>query len=786
MPLPVLLLAYAAGLGCAPFLFTAPWTPALPAVAGGLWLLLRRQPTARWLLLVFLFSFGLVRYDLQLAPPAGPDHIAAWTGRDGLSVTGTIIAGASRSGDRSSLDIAADRLGDHGRSWPVRGRLRLYLDAPAGTLDAGTRVALRTHLRRPQNFGIPGEFDQSRHLARQGIFATGYLPGPASLAVFAAIEPSADLWIGRVRGAAGRTIDRVVAAGDAPLVRALLIGDGGGIPPDQRSLLSRGGISHLFAISGMHFTMVAGVLYLLAGALYRRSSRLLLWSPPRRVLPLALLPALYGYLLLTGGALATYRAFLVAAGMALYLALARRTPPARLLLAAVWLILLVDPLALFEPSLQLSVAGVGGILALLPRCQPRLAGWSRPWRWLANGALTTVAATVATTPLVLWHFHLLAPAGLLANVFAVPLIGGLALPLGLAGLALAPLAPIPAELCLKGCGHLLDLTLQGVDRLLAVPGLQGFFWYPAPTVLIGLALLVLALLSGAQPRPRSFLPAFLAGLGLILCLLPAQPRQGLTITALSVGQGEAILVSLPDGRHLLVDGGGSRNPWFDVGERLVAPALGSLGVRQLAAVILTHDHPDHAQGLRRVLESFPVGELWLGPDAPPAAAELAAAAAARRIPVRHFSGGWQAPIPELSESLQLFAPPASFADANDRSLVLHLAHGSDGALLTGDLQSGGLATLLAAQPPGPVTLLKLPHHGSWHSAPGLLFDRFQPAQVFLSAGRDNPYRLPDRRTVAVVARLGLPLWRTDTDGTLRFSSDGHGWRAEHWEQGLFR
>jgi competence protein ComEC len=355
----------------------------------------------------------------------------------------------------------------------------------------------------------------------------------------------------------------------------------------------------------------------------------------------------------------------------------------------------------------------------------------------------------------------------------------------LAGLSLAPIAAAPATLLLQGSALAIGWAQDWAALLVTWPPLQGHYCYLSPPPLVGAGLLVLALLTALGRRPHRRWAAGLAGPGLVLCLLPAPVSPGLTVTAISVGQGEAILVSLDDGRHLLVDGGGVRDPWFDVGERLTAPALGALGVRQLAAVVLSHHHPDHSQGLRQVLAAFPIGEIWLGPGSEPLPPELATVITTRGIPIRRFEAGWHTPWPDREQPLALFAPPITLASVNDRSLVLYAGLGRDGVLLTGDLEAAGLAALLEVPSPGPVTLLKLPHHGSWHSDPRHLLTQPDLQQVFVSAGRDNPYRLPDARTVAAVTERGLPLWRTDRDGTLRFITRGHGWQPTHWENGLF-
>lgn len=786
MGLPFLLAAYAGGLLIAPFLFYAPWFPLLPLAAGGLWLATSRQRTAPLLLLLFFCCLGIVRYQLQLQPPGDSGHIAAWAGRQPLRIEGRAIKVHSRPEGRSLVDIDCRALTAKGNRRPVRGILRVFLDSPPGAVLPGNNLCLLGRVRLPRDFGTPGEFDYRRHLAREGIFATTHLDSSEELALLPGGRAGLKGTVQRWRLAAGHFIARQLPPERAALVRALLVGDQGGMSAELHDRLAACGIAHLFAISGMHLGLIGGFLYLLVLALYRRSQGLLLLAPPRRVLPLALLPLLFGYLLFSGAALSASRAFLVAAGGAVYLALSRQLQPLRALAAVAMVLLLLDPLALFEPGFQLSFAGAAGLLLFLPRWLPRITGWRRALRWLAALFLASLAATLTTLPLSLLHFHRFAPAAPLTNLWAVPLVAGLALPCGLAGLALAPLAPLPAGWLLKLAGQVIHLALAGAEALTAWPLLASRDWYPTPAVLTGLGLAVLALaLYGRSPWRRLGAGA-MAAIGILFCVWPPAASGALTVTALSVGQGESLLVTLPGGKQLLVDGGGSPNPLFDVGKRLVAPALGRLGVHSLAAVILTHPHPDHYGGLREVLAAFPVQELWIGPGPRALPQVLEKLAAARNIPLRHFSAGWQPVDLDPRVKLALSDPFPTAPAANDRSLALYARQGRCGLLLTGDLEAGGIERLLASPLPGPVGLLKIPHHGSRHSAPRLLLRSLHPACAVVSAGAGNGYGFPDKLVLETARRLGVALWRTDRDGSVRLVAGASGWRPQTWQKGLFR
>jgi competence protein ComEC len=272
------------------------------------------------------------------------------------------------------------------------------------------------------------------------------------------------------------------------------------------------------------------------------------------------------------------------------------------------------------------------------------------------------------------------------------------------------------------------------------------------------------------------------GFAALLPVLPHQHTDGLRLTALSVGQGESSLLSINGSQHILIDGGGFYDSSYDVGSRLLAPALGWLGVHSLERIILTHNHPDHSLGLGYILAQAPATPLLTATASDQLPAGLATGERRLSAP----APGWQVLDQGADWTLQLFTPDQQSPDLNDRSLVLYAGYGRDGLLLTGDLARAGVHQLLGQPPPGPATLLKLPHHGSRHSDTDLLLNQLRPELAFVSAGRNNPFRLPHPVVLDQLAVRGVPLYRTDLDGTLQFRTTGSGWQAKPFANWLFR
>ena len=751
------------------------WTTTLLLLSG--WLLLRKTRWEAGIILSATTLLGFMLTNLALSPPDDPQHIVRFANDSHQVLEGRLQDLAVYPDGHSRFDLMVSRLWRGKRVAQATGRVRVSVGHGLVTVQEGQLLRLRIRLRRPRNFGCPGEFDYTGHLASQQIFVTAFIEEANQIVPIVETTQPRPAVLANLRTIIARRIDQNVLPDDAGLVKALLIGTRDGVSPEQRKQLSEGGVSHLFAISGLHFGLLGLLLYLATRRLYCCSPRLMLWCPPRRILPLLLIVPMGYYLLLTGNALPTRRAFCMATLAALLYSSNRRTPVLQLLAATGFLILLYQPLALFRPAFQLSFAGLFGILFWMPTWQSWTSdkpGWLH---WPAVILLTTLAATIVTAPLVLWHFHLVAPAGLPANLLATPLIAWGALPIGLFGVLLLPIVPECADLCFSGSGALIATTLALVKGLSQLPGLTAWYYFPGWRDLLALLLLSGGLLLHKNIRYHRIVCTGFLFTGIFLLLFRLGDSPALQVVALSVGQGDATLLSLQGTDHYLVDGGGLPGGRFDTGERLVAPALGRLHVRHLRGVVLTHDHPDHRDGLLYILKTFPVDRFYSGIPLAELDPLLRAALRRRQIPVTCLPQGWSHVTSPAGASLKIFTPTQTDRDKNERSLVVYAGLAKDGVLLTGDMGPTGLRQLLQAGLPGSVTLFKLPHHGSRRPAPASYLSAIMPQTAFVSVGRHNVYHLPATTTLEQLEQADIPLYRTDQQGTLIFRSDGNGWQT---------
>jgi competence protein ComEC len=426
---------------------------------------------------------------------------------------------------------------------------------------------------------------------------------------------------------------------------------------------------------------------------------------------------------------------------------------------------------------------VGRIVGLRPRwAELLLLGPVRMW-WAAVSVLivSAVITLVLAAPLA-YHFQLLALAAPFANLAVAPLLMVI-VPAGFAALLTGAL---PLFRIATGAAGLLAACVETVSRW---EGMQ--YATPPPAALIMAASLlscVLLALAIGKGRRLTWAAALAAtAFWLLIAAHPSPPEVAagrLELTAIDVGQGEALLVGLPDGEAGLVDAGGFPNfrseepSSFDVGEQIVAPYLGSRGIKRLAFLAITHADADHLAGAEAVLRRFAPRELWLPRILLSAEFRpLLEAARAQGVELRFLASGesFEAGSAEVTALLCARCP-----ERNDRSLVLALDYGKHRFLLTGDIEQDGEQYLLQHLNHSQITVLKTPHHGSRNSTSDAFLALTHPTVAIVSAGYENLYGHPHAEALKRLHHRRVVVLRTDLDGAATVSSDGRRleWRTQ--------
>ncbi|NKI93669.1 DNA internalization-related competence protein ComEC/Rec2 [Rhizobacter sp. SG703] len=632
------------------------------------------------------------------------------------------------------------------------------LSGPQAELRAGQAWRFTARLRQPHGSLNPGGFDVELMMFEQGVRATGYvLDGHAEL-----LDPAAAHPIERLRQ---RVRDRLYAQVDDPqaagVLAALAVGDQSAIERADWQLFRSTGIAHLVSISGLHITMFAWLAARLAGALWRRSVRAMLWLPAPLAARWIGLAAAAGYALFAGWGVPAQRTVWMLAVVTLLQAGARRWPWPLVLLAAAVVVTAFDPWALLQPGFWLSFMAVGLLMASEPshglpargETPGRLAAVSRSLR---AGLRTQAIATIGLAPLTLVFFQQISLVGFAANLVAIPLVTLVITPLALLGAAWPWLWTLGAWVE-QQLVALLMLLAQAPWAVWSVPAAP---WWAAAAGLLSAVLLVL-------PLPwRLRLLAVPLALPLLLPPRELPPAGRFELLALDVGQGTAVLVRTQ--RHLLVyDAGPQYSRDADAGQRVLLPLLRSRGEDRIDRLVLSHRDADHTGGAAAVIAGLPVGEL-------DSSLEDGHPLLGSGVPTtRCVAGQWWDWDGVHFQMLHPFADDYGRArKPNAVSCVLRVSAGGRSALLTGDIEREQEGALVERSRDALRSdLLLVAHHGSRTSSSADFLDAVQPQVALIQAGYRNRFGHPVPEVLARLHERDVLVAATTSCGAWRWRSD---------------
>jgi competence protein ComEC len=626
----------------------------------------------------------------------------------------------------------------------------VLLELPPGRAPPqGSRLELVAEVERPRQSN--DGFDEREWLRRKGVHVV-LRGGPWRI-------------VGRRSGIAGladrlhnrlvETIAPGLGGERRAILRGIVLGEDEGLSPELRDAFRASGLYHLLAVSGTNVGLLVGGVLIGAWLL----------GVPRLAAHVGALVAIGGYVLAVGWQPSVVRAGIAGALASLAWLTARQRDRWWFLLVGALVLLAWNPYSALEAGFQLSFGAVAAIFVVVPRVHRTLEGYPLPSA-LRDVVAVSAACGFATAPILWLHFGAVPLYSVPANALAAPVVGPL-LGLGLAAAALDPFAGGAATLVASVNGWLaayLAVCARGVASLpfAELESSRSLALAAAPA-------LAVAVLPRLRP-PRAWRALVLAATVLVATAgwrppaeRPQPPPDGLRLTFLDVGQGDATLIEVPEGA-ILVDEGPP--------EARVADQLRDLGIRRLAALVMTHPSRDNIGGAVDVVRTLDV-ETLLEPDLPfenPFGRPALAEARRRGIHVVVARAGQELTVGRLR--LRVLWPPDGekrSSDANDHATVLLLSYGSFDALLPADAESN--VTLLLQLPR--VELYKVAHHGSADRGLAELLDRLRPQIAVVSVGKDNDYGHPAASVLHALREAdGLVVLRTDRDGRVVVESDG--------------
>ncbi len=812
-PIYLIAIAILAGDALGVSRFAAPiWLAAMLAIAAAA-LFMRSAPRAATAVAMLAITAGAaISAHESVAPHYSAHSVRNFPDGAALTLEGRINRAAQQYLDRKYVFVDVERAGAAGSKLEASGgTVRLTVVGASAPVRVGDEVRVAGALRFARNFGDPGEFDYAGYLARQGIAATMVLNAGRreQLAVIGYRREFPASQIAAIRARIGALIDANLAGEERAEMRALVIGDRGGIGEALRQRFALTGLAHMLVISGLHLGFVAAAAFALVRFTMMLFPALTARGYANKAAALAAALAASAYAAIAMPHVSTARALV----MVLAYTLAVVADRARALLASLALAAIVICLALpgstADIGFQLSFASVLAIVLGMRRFVPwwrRRFGIrdpaehtprriSRAAAAIAGYVAVSFWALVGVAPLTAYHFNQFSAVGVIANSVVVPIMAAGGVILGLIACAIGMIAPALGAPLLIVAGWSLAAGTWLAGWFERWPAAYFRIFTPTPLeIAIVYGLLLLWLTRPIERLPMSPLPRHSAaslfrwrraGCAILIVMLAADAvwwahdrwfARGLRVTFLSVGEGDAAVVRFAGGRVMLIDAGGAWPGGFDFGERVVARYLWARKIMRVDYLVVSHPDLDHFGGMAFVARNFSPREFWvtsaLKPE--PMYTALMAEVAAEKIPLRVVDSSMRG-LMLGGVSVRCLGPAPNEAATRDNnlSMVLRIAQGSQSVIFTGDIEAAGERALLARTPTRALetTVLKAPHHGSRTSSSSAFIAAVRPQVVVLSLGYRNPFGFPASEVVERYLAAGARVFRTDRSGAVSVDFD---------------
>ena len=762
-----------------------------------------------------------------LTPIGGPTSLYRFADDSPLTIEGLIVREPEAvEGSRTYLDVEVERAGtDSAVLAPAAGEVRVTIRG-AQRFSVGATVRVTSRIRFPRNDGDQGEFDYRGWSLRNHLTATLFADytkkgAPPPIAIIGHREFPVRARIEAVRESIGAFIDANLAYPQDAEMRALIIGDRGGIDEAIRQRFALTGMAHVLVISGLHLGIVAAAAFFAMRWLMGFFPALMARGYANKLAAAAAALAATAYASIAGGHVSTIRALLMVLAYALAILIDRSRELLASLALAALIVCFALPGSTADIGFQLSFASVLVILVGMrrfaawwrARTRPAAsaAGVSRSNRIaeaIAGYVAVSFWALIGTAPLTAFHFNQFSLVGLIANAVVVPIMGFGAVITGLLAAALSFFWPAGARPLilfaggLAGAGNWLagwfvnwplawSRTFTPTYLEIAIAYGLVAIWCTRP-----LATAIAAARSSEGPRRAPACPQWRYGAALALALALILDAgwwtyqryfyPDLRVTFLSVGEGDAAVVRFPGGRVLLVDGGGSFFGTFDPGERIVAPFLWSNKIMHVDAVALSHPDRDHFGGLVFLVNNFAPAEFWTSGLVSPDASYTRLLEAVNAVRARSLICGSALPprtIGGVEVSCPWPGPRTDETKENNQSMVLRLKYRGSAILFTGDLEARGERELIATGADLRAAIVKVPHHGSATSSSAALIAAVRPRVAVISLGYFNRFHFPAAATVERYRQSGTVVLRTDQNGAVSADLGRSGVRIRTWRDG---
>ena len=726
-----------------------------------------------------------------------------------LHIEGTVLNPSKQNRNNTKVEIIAEQLFMNKQIKKIREKLLVTVYNNEKIFSPGEKIRFPAKIKSIQNFKNHGRYNYELAMRLRGFFYS------ASVSDGRLVVPmgkgNADihlLLLEAIRKPIRNLLNDTLSQNNQAIYRALILGERQGIDNKIREPFLITGLGHILAVSGLHIGLIAWLTFTFSHGLLSCSYYLTLKIDIRKTAAIITCIPVIAYTFLSGFQLSSQRAMIMALVYLCSIILQREKEVWSTLAFAAFLVLALDPNALFSISFQLSFLAVIGILWLAPvfyEWFPKTAAPEkrdfflyRFYMYVAGLFAITMSVIIFLLPISSFYFHRIPLISIISNLTTVPLLGIWVLPLGFLSAIAVHISPALAEIVLQTGSFGLSIMLYIIDFwaqfhwsdiLVITPNMLEIILY------YNLLLCIYFLKKWPHAKSGLILVLILISIDASYWIYQTQFNPRLRINYFDVGQGNSALIRFPGGQRMLIDGGGFSSDTFDVGRMVIAPSLLSLKIRRIDYLVLSHPQSDHMNGLRYIASKFNPKEFWFNGDlvGTPSFIELMEIINSNKIKIvspRDLSKGYVISGVEVNilhpiHERQHTGTTNENNNLNNNSLVIKLTYEGKSLLFPGDLEISGEKQIVAKA--GSVlksNILLVPHHGSRTSCSKIFLKTVKPEIGIISSGKNNYFRFPHEDTVRRLEEAGCRIIRIDQLGEVRLTLKKNQITIKTYEEGF--
>ncbi|MCX6173587.1 MAG: DNA internalization-related competence protein ComEC/Rec2 [Ignavibacteriales bacterium] len=649
-------------------------------------------------------------------------------------------------------------------------------------LEIGNRIQIFGNIIKPRNERNPGEFDYEKYLSGKGIVAIANIYKTDDVKFISKEVSVYKNTIHQIRKKLDEQITSLHNKTTAGLLRGLLLADQGSIDYVIKNEFINSGVVHVLSVSGLH----VGYIVLIFLVVFNRFNIFTRYT-------LTLIGLLF-YLIITGADAPVFRSTVMAVALLAAPAMGREYNSLNALSLSAFIILLISPNELFNPSFQLSFSAILSLILIYPPMKRAVDNMHIKIKWLnwfLVFCVTSLSAQIGTLPFTLTYFHRLSVSALLANLVVIPVSGAI-VALGIFTLFIGSIFSWFGSV-FASANELLTYVMYFFVRLMGGDKysyifINQFSVYDAILFYLVLAFIFFILKIFTNRNAK------IAGVTLSVVLwimfmrldnYELMPKNILSVTAVDVGQGDGLLVKFPNGKTALIDAG-EATEYFDNGERVILPLMDKLGIDKIDYGFISHVDSDHYKGFLSIIKKHRIKFIYK-PKLDPKFQkdiDLEKMLSEEGVPFQYYSKQiipiGNSRIYVLNDTTNHYFESMS---SNDQSGMLKLVYGNNSFLFTGDASTkvesdyvSKYKTFLQSD------VLKAGHHGSRSSTSEEFLDFVKPNYAIISAGVMNKFNHPHKDIIERFNQNKINIVRTDKSGGIMFRSDGYKIEEINWKK----